>query len=174
MRPDSNTGRFVRDDGEDLYRRGLYTFWKQVAPPPQMEAFDAPSREVCVIKRNTTNTPMQALVLLNDETYLEASRAMASRVMEELPGDWETTLNDRLIRSYRYLTGRRPSRQSMEVLKNLTLESYESFSGNTEKAEGFLSYGESPLDENVDSVELATLAYTASAILNLDKTITRD
>jgi len=174
MRPDSNTGKFVRDDGEDLYRRGMYTFWKQVAPPPQMEAFDAPSREVCVIKRTNTNTPMQALVLLNDATYLEASRAMASRVMAEVPGEWEATLNDRLVRSYRLLTGDRPSEQSMEVLKNLTLESYEAFSGDSEKAEGFLSYGESPLDENVDTVELATLAYTASAILNLDKTITRD
>lgn len=174
MRPDSNTGRFMRDDGEALYRRGLYTFWKQVAPPPQMEAFDAPSREVCVTKRNTTNTPMQALVLLNDETYLEASRAMASRVMDELPGEWEVTLDGRVIRAYRYLTGRRPSEASMEVLTNLTRESYKTFSENSEKAEGFLSYGESPLDENRDTVELATLAYTASAILNLDKTITRD
>ncbi|PXA04029.1 hypothetical protein DDZ13_08265 [Coraliomargarita sinensis] len=174
MRPNSNTGKFVRDDGEDLYRRGMYTFWKQVAPPPQMEAFDAPSREVCVIKRNNTNTPMQALVLLNDVTFLEASRAMASRVMDELPGEWETTLNDRLVRSYRYLTGRRPSEQSMEVLKNLTLESYKAFAADSEKAEGFLSYGESPIDEDADTVELATLAYTASAIMNLDKTITRD
>lgn len=174
MRPDSNTGRFARDDGEELYRRGMYTFWKQVAPPPQMEAFDAPSREVCVTKRTTTNTPMQALVLLNDETYLEASRAMASRVMGELPGEWETNLNVRLVRSYRHLTGRRPSGESLEVLKNLTLESYEIFAADSEKAEGFLSYGESPLDEKMDTVELATLAYTASAILNLDKTITRD
>jgi hypothetical protein len=174
MRPNSNTGKFVRDQDQGLYRRGMYTFWKQVAPPPQMEAFDAPSREVCVIKRTNTNTPMQALVLLNDETYLEASRAMASRVINELPGEWETTLNDRLVRSYRYLTGRQPSEKSLEVLKNLTDESYETFSADSEKADGFLSYGESPLDKDIDAVELATLAYTASAILNLDKTITRD
>jgi hypothetical protein len=174
MRPDSNTGRFVRDDGEDLYRRGMYTFWKQVAPPPQMEAFDAPSREVCVIRRNTTNTPMQALVLLNDETFLEASRAMAARVMDEIPGDWEATLVDRLVRSYRYLTGRHPSENSLDVLKKLTRESYEAFAADEAKAEGFLSYGESPRDEEVNTAELATLAYTASAILNLDKTITRD
>jgi hypothetical protein len=174
MRPDSNTGTFVRDAGQDLYRRGMYTFWKQVAPPPQMEAFDAPSREVCVIKRTNTNTPMQALVLLNDETYLEASRAMASRVINELPGAWEATLNDRLVRSYRYLTGRQPSQKSLEVLKELTDESYETFSADSVKADGFLAYGASPLDENIDTVELATLAFTASAILNLDKTITRD
>jgi hypothetical protein len=174
MRPNSNTGKFVRDEGEDLYRRGMYTFWKQVAPPPQMEAFDAPSREVCVTKRNTTNTPMQALVLLNDETYLEAARAMASRVLEEVPGEWKPSLDDRLVRSYRYLTGRRPSESGLATLRDLTMESYEVFSGDNEKAEGFLSYGESPLDETVDTVELATLAYTASAIMNLDKTITRD
>lgn len=174
MRPSSNTGKFTRDQGQDLYRRGMYTFWKQVAPPPQMEAFDAPSREVCVIKRNTTNTPMQALVLLNDETYLEASRAMASRLIDELPGEWNVTLNDRLIRCYRYLTGRRPSEASLAVLKNLTESSYEAFSTDSEKAAGFVSYGQSPLDENADTVELASLAYTASAILNLDKTITRD
>lgn len=174
MRPDSNTGRFVRDEGEDLYRRGLYTFWKQVAPPPQMEAFDAPSREVCVIKRNTTNTPMQALVLLNDETYLEAARAMAARVMEELPGEWESTLSDRVVRSYRYLTGRRPTEESLAILTDLTQASYQSFAADKEKASGFLAYGESPLNQAADPAELATLAYTASAILNLDKTITRD
>lgn len=174
MRPDSNTGTFRRDEGEDIYRRGMYTFWKQVAPPPQMEAFDAPSREVCVTKRNTTNTPMQALVLLNDETYLEAARAMASRVMNELPGEWEATMADRLTRSYRYLTGRTPSDASLARLKDLTKESFEAFAADSDKAEGFLSYGESPIDETMNTVELATLAYTASAIMNLDKTITRD
>jgi hypothetical protein len=174
MRPSSNTGQFKRDSGEDLYRRGMYTFWKQVAPPPQMEAFDAPSREVCVIRRNTTNTPMQALVLLNDETYLEISRAMASRLIREVPGIWEETLDDRLILCYRYLTGRTPSDESLDVLRQLTRDSFAAFSSDSEKAKGFLSYGESPQDETADSAELATLAYTASALLNLDKTITRD
>lgn len=174
MRANSNTGTFARGSGLDLYRRGMYTFWKQVAPPPQMEAFDAPSREVCITKRNTTNTPMQALVLLNDETYLEASRAMASRVLNEVPGAWDDALNDRLVRSYRYLTGRHPTENGLKTLRNLTLESYDVFSADAEKAKGFLSYGESPLDESADTIELATLAYTASAIMNLDKTITRD
>jgi hypothetical protein len=139
-----------------------------------MEAFDAPSREVCVIRRNTTNTPMQALVLLNDETYLEISRAMASRLIREVPGTWEETLDDRLILCYRYLTGRTPSDESLDVLRQLTRDSFAAFSSDSEKAKGFLSYGESPLDETADSAELATLAYTASALLNLDKTITRD
>ena len=174
MRPDSNTGVFRRDTGEALYRRGMYTFWKQVAPPPQMEAFDAPSREVCVTKRNTTNTPMQALVLLNDETYLEAARALATRLIHELPGPWELRLDDRLVLAYRYLTGERPSAASLAVLRDLTEASFASFSADSEKAAGFLAYGESPLDGAADSVELASLAYTASALLNLDKTITRD
>ncbi len=169
-----NTGIFQRDDGEDLYRRGMYTFWKQVAPPPQMEAFDAPSREVCVTKRSVTNTPMQALTLLNDITYLEAARSLAERLIKEVPGAWEESLDERLSLGYRYLTGRKPSAQSLEVLRQLTSESYQNFAGEGASPQEFVAYGESPPLENIDPVEYASLTFTASALLNLDKTITRD
>ncbi|MEO0454251.1 MAG: PSD1 and planctomycete cytochrome C domain-containing protein [Verrucomicrobiota bacterium] len=174
MRKNSNTGIFKRDSGEDLYRRGMYTFWKQVAPPPQMEAFDAPSRNVCVIKRSITNTPMQALTLLNDVTYLEVSRSMAVRLISEVPGNWEDTLDKRITLAYRYLTGRRPSSDGLKVLRQLALDARQSFSQETANAEDFLNYGESPVDKGMDPIESASLAFTASAILNLDKTITRD
>ncbi len=169
-----NAGIFHQDKGDDLYRRGMYTFWKQVAPPPQMEAFDAPSREVCVIQRTTTNTPMQALTLLNDITYLEAARALAERLLAEVPGDWEDSLDQRIILGHRYLTGRKPSPQGLEVLRNLTLESYQNFSMPDARPLDFLAYGDSPLAEQLDPVEYASLTFTASALLNLDKTITRD
>lgn len=174
MRKDNPTGTFARDSGEKLYRRGMYTFWKQVAPPPQMEAFDAPSREVCITQRNITNTPMQALTLLNDETYLEASRKMAARIFTELPGPWEETLEARVTLAYRYLTGRKPSDNSLNVLSELARDSYQDFSAEGAEPESFLAYGESPRNEAIDPIEHASLALTASAVLNLDKTITRD
>ena len=174
MRASSNTGTFKKDQGEDLYRRGLYTFWKQTAAPPQMEAFDAPTREVCIVKRNTTNTPMQAMVLLNDETYLEAARKMASRVMDEIPGEWSESLDRRVSLAYRYLTGKTPSESSLDILRSLTLDAHTNFGVETGDPLGFLSYGDSPRNEALDPVEHAALAFTASAMLNLDKTITRD
>ena len=94
MRASMSTGTFKRDTGDKLYRRGMYTFWKQAVPPPQMELFDAPSREACVIKRGETITPLQALMLMNDETYLEMSRELATRLFKEVEGAWQDQLTE--------------------------------------------------------------------------------
>ncbi len=177
MRKRNSTGTFLRDSGSNLYRRSMYTFWKQAAPPPQMATFDAPPREVCMVRRSPTNTPLQALVLQNDETYLEIARKLAERVMVKLPGDWQTTLDARLTQSFRLLTGRRPAEDELQVLSDLANMNLKAFSGETpleDAGKALLQYGESTVDSGLPTVELASLTFTVSAILNLDETITQD
>ena len=174
MRPNSNTGVFRRDTGEKLYRRGMYTFWKQASPPPQMELFDAPSREACVMKRRKTNTPLQALMLMNDETYLEISRELATRLFNEVQGDWEEQLTARIERGLLLGTGRKPASGELDRWVAFTRDTHKRFADSPDDAADFLSYGEKPRDTNIPQVELAALAFSMSTVLNLDETITRD
>ncbi len=177
MRTHNSTGTFYRDSGPNLYRRSMYTFWKQAAPPPQMATFDAPPREVCVARRSPTNTPLQALVLQNDETYLEVARKLAERVMLEIPGGWQVTIDERLARAFLLLTGRRPTLDDMLVLQELAQKNRQAFSraDREDRWDTAVSqYGESTVDERLAAVELASLSFTVSAILNLDETITQD
>ena len=166
----SNTRIFERDTGEDLYRRGLYTFWKRSAPPPQMATFDAPEREFCVVRRGATSTPLQALVLLNDETYVEIARALAQRAMRE--ASWEDDPVGCVVRAFRLATGRRPSHDEVAILQR----TYESALAGLDEADAMelLSYGEAPVDESFAPTELAAMTMVASVILNLDETITKD
>ncbi len=174
MRPDTNTGVFKRDTGDKLYRRGMYTFWKQASPPPQMELFDAPSREACVMKRRITTTPLQALVLMNDETWLEFSRELATRLFRELAGGWEEQLPARLERGLRLATGRQPTDEELQRWISFTNDNLELFAEKPEEAKGFLAYGEKPRDESIPETELAALTFSMSAVFNLDETVTRD
>lgn len=177
MRKDNSTGTFIRDSGSQLYRRSMYTFWKQAAPPPQMATFDAPAREVCVVRRSRTNTPLQALVLQNDETYLEIARKLAERVMLEIPGDWQETLDKRITRAFRLLTGRQPGPDEVQVLAELTQKNLQAFAeerASDEWKNANLDYGESKSDTSLPILELASLSFSMSAILNLDETITQD
>ena len=174
MRASASTGTYVRDEGDKLYRRGMYTFWKQAVPPPQMELFDAPSRENCTIKRRTTITPLQALMLMNDETYLELSRELATRLFKEVEGAWEDQLSKRIETGLRLTTGRKPSTEELGTWIQFSEENLKRFSESPENAKSFLSYGEKPRDESLPELELAALTYTMSAVFNLDETITRD
>ncbi len=174
MRRDINTGIFQRDSGDKLYRRGMYTFWKQASPPPQMELFDAPSREACVMKRRITSTPLQALMLMNDETYLEMSRELATRLFNDVAGSWQETLSARLTRGFLLTTGRSPIESELEHWESFSNESLERFNLTPEDAAAFLSYGEKTKDPKIPEVELAALSFSMSALLNLDETLTRD
>lgn len=174
MKAGMNTGTFRRDTGAALYRRGMYTFWKQAAPPPQMEIFDAPSRESCVVRRRVTNTPLQALVLLNDETYTEIARALASRLFRELGGSWEEQLAARITRGLRLITGRTPTPSELTTWEAFAVSNRTRFAEKPDDAKAFLQYGEFRPEREDPAVDVAALAFTMSAALNLDETVTRD
>lgn len=160
---------YVQSHGPDLYRRSMYTFWKRTAPPPSLVTFDAPDRETCVVRRARTNTPLQALVLMNDPTYVEASRKLAERVLTQ----GGATTEERLAFTFRLATARQPRDRELESLKSVLQRQREIFRANAEAATRLLGVGEAPRDDKLDAVELAAWTMVASAILNLDETLTK-
>jgi hypothetical protein len=161
---------YVQSHGPDLYRRSMYTFWKRTVPPAQMSVFDAPDREKCTIRRTVTNTPLQALVLLNDPTYLESARVLAQRVLEKAGRDPV----QRATLAFEYATSRQPDKSEVAVLTNLAKQQMKTYSSDRKQAEALLKNGETPLDPKLDRVELAAWTTVTSAILNLDETITKE
>jgi hypothetical protein len=166
----SNTRDYKRTTGANLYRRSLYTFWKRTAPPPSLMAFDAPSRETCVARRARTNTPLQALVLMNDEQYVEAARHLAERVLAD-GGDNPTS---RLSLAFRLATARAPSENEQKVLLKVFDKHLQHFKSDPDAAVKFLSVGESKRDAKFDPAEYAAYTMVANLILNLDETITKE
>ncbi len=161
---------YVQGKGRDLYRRSMYTFWKRTVPPAQMQTFDAPDREKCVARRATTNTPLQALVLMNDPTYLEAARVLAARTLSE--GGKDVTA--KLAFAFRWATSRKPSAEEVRVLRELLNQQLVRYRSDKKAASEFLKIGESAPDAKVDQTELAAWTMVTSAILNLDETITKE
>ena len=162
-------GKYVAAKGEDLYRRGMYTFWKRTCPPPGLMTFDAPNREVCVARRAITNTPLQALVLLNDPTYLEAARKLAERMIEE----GGPTPAGRVASAFQRAVCRLPTANEEGVLLRLQADALARFRADPTAAKMFLAVGDSPRVSKVDDAELAAWAVVASTILNLDETISK-
>ena len=160
---------YVQSHGRDLYRRGMYTFWKRTSPPPTLVTFDAPDRETCTVRRARTNTPLQALILLNDPTYVEAARKLAERMMREGGAAWE----DRIRHAFRLCTSRPPEPAETGVLLEAFERRLTAFRKDPSRALELLAVGESPRDERFDPAELGALAVVASMILNLDETLTR-
>jgi len=160
---------FVQDHGEKLYRKSMYTYWKRTAPPPSMFTFDAPSREVCTIDRAVTNTPLQALVMLNDPQFVEASRFLAERTIKEGGDDVESRINY----VFETMTGRSPSSGELQTLSSRLEDELLYFKERPEAAIDYLKVGEAHRDAEIDSVEHAAWTSVASLILNLSETITR-
>jgi mono/diheme cytochrome c family protein len=160
---------YVQDHGPDLYRRTMYTFWKRTSPPPTLATFDAPDRETCTVRRATTNTPLQALVLMNDPTYVEASRKLAERMMKEAGASPE----EKIAFAFRLATARKPSEREAGVLRKIYDRQVEVYRKDDKAALKLLSVGESPRDEKLDAAELAAWATVASVVLNLDETVTK-
>lgn len=153
--------------GSDHYRRSMYTFWKRTSPPPSLMAFDAPTRETCTISRQNTNTPLQALVLMNDPQFVEASRALATRMLTEVKS---TEPEDRLTYGFQLAAARRPTTDELTILKRTLTRNHQRFTADPTAARALLSIGELP---QIDSNEIEQAAYTmaASILLNLDETI---
>ena len=162
-------GKYVADQGEDLYRRSMYTFWKRTCPPPSMMSFDAPNREVCLARRAQTNTPLQSLILLNDPTYIEAARKLAERMIRM--GGPEPF--DRLSVGYQLGVAREPNPEEQKILSELLHEVKNRFRASPQSASQLLGVGESKSDDSIDRTELACWTIIASTILNLDETVTK-
>ena len=152
--------------GDSLYRRGLYTFIRRTAPHPAMTAFDVPSREVCIVKRENTNTPLQALILLNDTQFVEASKILAERMQKE-GGD---SIEQQISYGFRLAVSRAPKKQESEILRNLYERQSERFKANPKEASAFLAIGEKAVDKKLNNDKTAALAIVANTILNHDET----
>ncbi|HWY77756.1 MAG TPA: DUF1553 domain-containing protein [Verrucomicrobiae bacterium] len=161
--------KYEQGTGDDLYRRSLYTFWKRTVPPPAMIAFDASERNVCTARRQTTSTPLQALVLLNDPQIVEASRRLGERMLK----NGGTNLDAQVIWVFRVATGRRPSAKETKVLKELFEEQRALYAGDDQAAEKLLAVGESKSDKTIIKADLAAATILSEAVLNHDEVVMR-
>jgi hypothetical protein len=161
--------KYVADRGPEQYRRGVYVHWQRQFLQPMLRNFDAPSREECTAQRPTSNTPLQALTLLNDPSFVEAARVLAARVMTQ--GDRSD--GERITRLWRLVLARSPEESERAILSRLLATSRARYRDAAE-AKKFLGVGLAPTPAGVDLAELAAWANVARAILNLDETITRD
>jgi hypothetical protein len=165
----SGAGDYVPDKGDKLYRRGLYTYWKRTVPPPGLSAFDAFARETCWVRETRTNTPIQALTMLNDVTYVEASRKLAERVMREV-----TQPDVRLALAFQRITSRKPTDRELAVLKRGLEHHAAEYRKDPARVAKLLSLGEAKVDKALNAAELAALAEVCRMILNLDESVTKE
>ena len=162
--PGSDTRDYRRDSGESLYRRSMYTFWKRAAPPASMEIFNAPNRETCVVKRERTNTPLQALVTLNDIQFVEAARHLAANALRA--GDPIGDLSARLLS--------RPPGTLERMILELTAEDLEEhYAKNPKEADALIRFGESQPDPGIGAQKLAAWTMLANQMLNLDEVLNK-
>jgi len=160
---------YKRDKGDGLYRRSLYTYWKRTVAPPFMVNFDSPNRETCTVRETRTNTPLQALDLMNDVTFIEAARKLAERMMTEGGND----RRQRVQFAYELVLSRPPKPEELQIVTD-TLAGFESrYRHDRDSAKEFTSYGDSPVGKKLDLRELAAYSSIASLILNMDETVTK-
>jgi hypothetical protein len=166
---ESDTREYKQDHGENLYRRSLYTFWKRSAPPASMDIFNAPSRETCTVRRERTDTPLQALVTLNDTQFIEAARALAERALKDGGSSKKSRLNyiaERLLA--------RPLRaDEMRVTESVLDDLMDEYKKSKEDAEALVTIGESKCDPRVNKSELAAYTMTVNELMNLDEVLTK-
>jgi mono/diheme cytochrome c family protein len=161
---------YVQSHGDDLHRRTLYTFWKRTVAPPMQANFDSALRESCVVRETRTNTPLQALNLMNDVTFLEAARLLGQRMIKE----GGTTAAEHLSYGFRLLNGRAPRPEEQEVLREDLQYHLDYFSTNPKEVELYLKQGETPVDPALNPREIAAYAAVGSLLLNLDETVTKE
>ena len=150
-------------------RRSVYSYWKRTVPPPSLTIFDAPTREACVVRRQMSSTPLQALSLLNDEMYIETARKFAERIIKEGGG----VPSQRLAWALRVATSRPAAATEVQILEQGLIRRLTQYRADAASAEKLLASGESPRDRSIDPAELAAYTTAASVILNLDEVITR-
>jgi hypothetical protein len=167
--PGGDTRNYVQDKGESLYRRTLYTFWKRMAPPPNMEVFNAPSREVSCVRRERTNTPLQALVTMNDPQFIEAARNLAQLAMKQGGGDDAKTLD---IIARRVLC--RPLNEKEQAIVQDSLKELRgNYTAKADDAKALLAVGETKADDKLDVASLAAWTMLCNQMLNLDEVLNK-
>jgi hypothetical protein len=167
--PTSDTLIYVQDHGQSLYRRSMYTYWKRMASPVNMDAFDAPVRDAVCTRRQRTDTPLQALVTMNDVQWIEAARALAERVIHEAGSKPE----DRIDRMSEILLARDPSPKTMAVLENSLGQMRKHYASDSKAAHALVHEGESKPSGNLPEPELASWTMIANEMLNLDETLNK-
>jgi hypothetical protein len=166
--PESNTKAYTADKGENLYRRSMYSFWKRFAPPPSLETFDAQAREVVCTRRARTNTPLQALVTMNDPQFVEAARKLAERAIKAAPDDAA-----RIQFMAEATISRKLTDKEMPAFAK-SLERFRGhFAGHVEDAAALLTTGDSPADASIPAAETATWTMVANQFLNLDEYVNK-
>ena len=166
----SNTRFYTQDTGDALYRRSIYTFLKRTAPPPFMANFDAPSREASCTRRERSNTPLQALQLMNDVQHVEAARGLAERML--IQGG--STPAERIAFAYRTVLSRSPDAEEAKIVEAELAEHLARYAKDAEAAKQAIAHGESKPKADLPPAELAAYALVANMILNLDETLTRN
>jgi hypothetical protein len=161
---------YVQSKGDDLYRRSLYTFWKRTVAPPMMANFDSALRETCVVRETRTNTPLQALNLMNDVTFVEAGRLIGRRMLIEGGSDSAS----RVSYGFRLVTGRRPTALERDILRGNLQFHLDYFASDPQRAAAYLKYGDTAPDSSLKAGELAAYAAVGNLLLNLDEAITKE
>jgi hypothetical protein len=162
--------KFKQDNGDKLYRRSIYTYWKRSAPAPNMQIFDAPTREICIMKRPRTNTPLQALVTLNDTQFVEAARMLAQRAMK----DGGANAEGREAYIFELVTARKPSSLEKETMSKVYEQAFRKYLTTPDLAKKLLLVGETKTDPSLPAAEHAAMSIVANMILNLDESLTRE
>ncbi|MBI3817902.1 MAG: PSD1 domain-containing protein [Planctomycetes bacterium] len=176
--PQSNTRAYARDMGESLYRRSIYTYWKRACPPPSLMTLDAPTREFCTVRRSSTNTPLQSLVLWNDEQFVEAARATAQRILlDKMTVDGASEANGdaaRIVKLFRACASRAPREAEASALLEMLTSFRGRFRAAPDDAKKFIKIGESTVDASLEPAEVAAWTMLANSIFILDATICKN
>ena len=159
---------YKQDHGDALYRRGMYTFIKLTVPPPSMILFDASNRDQCEVKRSKTNTPLQALMMMNDPLVLEASRVLSEKL-----ADGKLAVADQINEAFRRIVCRKPTEKESQVLQSYYMDQWQQFKGGRLNAKNTITTGEHPSAEKKDINQVAALMKVINAIYNLEETITK-
>jgi hypothetical protein len=159
---------YKQDHGDDLYRRGIYMFIKLTVPPPYMIVFDASNRDQCEVKRLKTNTPLQALIMMNDPTVLEASRVLAQKLELE-----SGSVTDKINKAFRLIVCRKATENEIKILQSYYDDQLQEFTQKKLDATKTLNEGEFPKNEKLEKNSLAALMKTISAIYNMEESITK-
>jgi hypothetical protein len=157
--------KYKQDSGANLHRRSMYTFARRFSPAPYMVTFDAGNREICITKRVNTNTPLQALNLLNAPQFVEASRSMSERVLRD-----KESLDERLTLSFRLATGVTPNERLLKTLREHYESAFKHFQENPLSADSLLAVGDLPRDIKLDKIQAAAMTVVANSIFNFDET----